>query len=219
MSKMMRIPAMLRSLGLIAALLAAGIPASAQLHAPSAPGAVHAPRLTRLEHTRELVNDSADEYDHYLFLPLVHASPYPLHPPQIEPPVGEHFPCSESCDTGCTNGVSNWLLVEYDIEYGRWGDASSCPLGDVEPGDPVIEVTARIRNDSDVDYWTWATGTSYDAEGDFVTGTIRCYPTPFPNTQLVHAHETGDFTFHLKSHRAIAVIRVSTLCASVWPPP
>jgi hypothetical protein len=209
---------MFRSLALTIALLAVSIPASAHMHAPSPSGAV--PELMGLEPPRELHSDSTDQFDHRVFVPSVQRSPaYPSHPPQVKPAVGQHFPCSESCDTECTSGVSNWLLADYRIEYEVWAGTSGCPMSDVQPGDPVIEVTARIRNDSDVGYWTWATGSSYDAEGNPLTGTIWCDLPPFPNTQLVHAHETGDFTFYLKPHPAIALIRVSTLCASVWPPP
>lgn len=203
MATMMEVSTVLRSLALIVALLAAGIPTSAQMHAPLTSGDVRHPRPTRLERPRELPNDSADEYDHYVFLPLIHGpSPYPLHPPQIEPGVGEYS--------------SHWLLLDYDIEYGVWeGD----PLYRyVEPGDPVIEVTVRVMNDSDVDYWTWVTGTSYDAEGNFLTGTIWVHPPPFENMRFVHGHEAGDFTFHMKSHRAIELIRLDVFW-SVIPPP
>ena len=207
---------MRRSLAVIIALLAAVVPANAQRDAPSTSGRVHLPQPMRVEGPRGLHDDRADEDDHTLFLPLIHGGPsdYPLHPPQIEPGVGETFPCGS-----CPDGVSKWLLLDHHIEYEVVGEIPWCdPFCDLEPGDVVIEVTARIRNDSEVDYWAWMGGSSYDDEGNFLTGTIYESSPPFPNTQLVHAHETGDFTFHLKSDRAIAVLCLG-VSWSVIPPP
>jgi hypothetical protein len=190
------------------------------MDAPPTSGSVHPQQPMRLECLKWLPTGGDDEDDQTLFLPLIRGpSDYPRHPPQVEPGPGEYFPCSECCDTECTDGLSNWLLVDHHIEYDVWGGGPCYDNCDVAAGDPVVEVTARIKNDSDVDYWTFATGTSYDAEGSRLTGTIWPTPPPFPNTQLVHAHETGDFTFRMKSHHAIALIRISAACASVWPYP
>jgi hypothetical protein len=49
MAKMMEVSTVLRSLALIITLLAAGIPASAQMHAPATSGAMYPPELTRME--------------------------------------------------------------------------------------------------------------------------------------------------------------------------
>lgn len=202
MAKMMEGSTVLRSLALIMALLAAGFPGGSDMQAASTSGAVHPDELERLEHMGGLVNDSAANNDHTVFLPVVHGPPpYPPHPPQIEPGVGEYF--------------SHWLLLDYDIEYGVWEDIGYPSY--IEPGDPVIEVTARLRNDSDVDYYAWVTGTSYDAEGDPLTGTIWLF-FPHPSTRLVRAHEAADFTFHMKPHRAITLIRLNVVWSVEAPP-
>jgi hypothetical protein len=220
MARMTEVSTMLRSLALIIALLAAGIPASAKMHALSTAGSVHLPQPLRLERPRGLHNDSTDEYDHYLILPLIHGpSDYPLYPPQSEPGVGEYFPCAS-----CPDGVSDWLLLDYNLGYFEIPeevpeglDFWCPPKCDLEAGDVLIKVSARIRNDSDVDYWTWMGGSSYDAEGNRLTSSFDPWPL-FDPVKHIPAHGTDHFTFHLRSDRAVALICLG-VSSSVMPPP
>lgn len=126
----------------------------------------------------------------------------PLHPPQVEPAVGEYFLWDE-----CRGGMSDWLLLGRHPAYVDVEDSSSYPPSfGLQPGDVLIAVTVRVRDDSDGDNWTWAGGGSYDSEGNHLTSSLYAH-MPSSNLGYVEADDVECFTYAVESHDDIALIR------------